>query len=190
MDKRFGSSEIAGGSTNQSLRPTIHPHSDDLTTLQNYVFLYILQARRACRRVAVWERIAGQRFTSTLFSQSTKTRPHVDFMSTSCRPHVDLMSTSCRLHVDLTSTSCRPHVDLMSTSCGPHVDFMSTFMSTAYQLHVDRTSVSCRPGTTTPCLPWPTSERQHEFKATVRLRSNNAMGCSNKNSDVSFAHTA
>ena len=146
MDKRFGSSEIAGGSTNQSLRPTIHPHSDDLTSFKRYLFLYILQARRACRLVAVWETSAGQRFTSTLFSQSTKTRPHVDFMS--------------------------------------------TFMSTAYQLHVDRTSVSCRPGTTTSCLPWPTSERQHEFKATVRLRSNNAMGCSNKNSDVSFAHTA
>jgi hypothetical protein len=118
MDKRFGSSEIAGGSTNQSLRPTIHPHSDDFTTLQNYVFLYILQARRACRRVAVWETSAGQRFTSTLFSQSTKCRPHVDLMSTSCRPHVDLMSTSCRPHVDL-------HVDGMSPSCRLHIGLMS-----------------------------------------------------------------
>ena len=162
MDKRFGSSEIAGGSTNQSLRPAIHPHSDDFTSFKRYVFLYILQARRACSRVAVWETSAGQRFTSTLFSQSTKFRLHINFMSTSCRPHVDLMSTSCRPHVDLMSTSCRPHVDLMWTSCRLHVD-----------LHVDGISTSCRPH-----IGLTSSWHDHimlalaDIRATTRVQSN------------------
>ena len=162
MDKRFGSSEIAGGSTKNSLRPSIHPHSDDLTIFKRYMCLYILQARRACSRGAVWETSAGQRFTSTLFSQSTKCRPHVDLMSASCRLHVDLMSTSCRPHVDLTSTSCRPHVDLMWTSCRLHVG-----------LHDDGISTSCRPH-----IGLMSSWHDHtmlalaDIRATTRVQSN------------------
>jgi hypothetical protein len=176
------------------LRPAIHPHSDHLTIFKRYVCFVHFASPTSIQSSGCLGNECGTAFyVDIVFAvdqNSTSCRLHVDLMSTSCRPHVDLMSTSCRPHVDLTSTSYRPHDDLMSTSCRPHVDFMSTFMSTAYQLHVDRKSVSCRPGTTTSCLPWPTSERQHEFKATVRLRSNNAMGYSNKNSDVSFAHTA